>query len=130
MGNVLGTKSTGALMKRSGESDSQFLARAVAAGKQVTPEQVETESRSNAALTVPTAVAAFGAPAVLSEAVGGAADAGALAGKGVQAIKNALPAAATSDQIAKVAKILYHTGAGLSGIGGTAYLVWHELFGK
>ena len=75
LGDLLGTKSTGALMKRSGESDSQFLARAVAAGKQVTPEQVETETRSNAARTVPTAIAAFGAPAALSEVVGGAADA-------------------------------------------------------
>lgn len=57
-------------------------------------------------------------------------DAPSLAGKGIQAIKNALPAAATPDQIAKVAKILYHTGAGVTGIGGTAYLVWRELFGK
>ncbi len=36
-------------------------------------------------------------------------DAPSLAGKGFQAIKNALPATATPDQVAKVAKILYHT---------------------
>ena len=42
------------------------------------------------------------------------------------AIKNILPEGATLGQAAKIAKILYHTGAG----SGMAALLWHEIFGK
>jgi hypothetical protein len=42
------------------------------------------------------------------------------------AIKNILPEGATLAQAAKIAKILYHTGAG----SGMAALLWHEIFGK
>ena len=47
-------------------------------------------------------------------------------GKTVEVVKDALPKGATVEQIDKVARILYHLGAGT---GGAAFL-WHELFGK
>jgi len=58
LGNVMGTKPTGALMKREDETDAQFIRRAVEAGQHVTPEQIETEKRSNNARVLPTLAAA------------------------------------------------------------------------
>jgi hypothetical protein len=73
LGNVLGTKPTGAMMKREGESDSQFMARVVEAGKHVTPEQIEEEQRGNNARTAPTLVgAALSGPAMLTAEMGSA----------------------------------------------------------
>lgn len=80
LGNVLGTKPTGAMMKREGESDSQFMARAVEAGKHVTPEEIEEEKRGNNARTMPTLVgAALSGPAMLTAEMGSAFGAGKLA---------------------------------------------------
>jgi hypothetical protein len=71
LGNVLGTKPTGAMTKREGESDSQFMARAIEAGKRVTSEQIEEEKRGNNARTVPTLVgAALSGPAMLTAEMG------------------------------------------------------------
>jgi hypothetical protein len=44
----------------------------------------------------------------------------------INAVKDALPKGASAEQIDKIARILYHLGAGT---GGAAFL-WHELFGK
>ena len=80
LGDVLGTKPTGAMMKREGESDSQFMARAIDAGKHVTPEQIEQEERGNNARAVPTLVgAALSGPAMLTAEMGSAFGAGKLA---------------------------------------------------
>jgi hypothetical protein len=80
VGNVLNTKPTGAMMKREGESDSQFMARAVEAGKHVTPDQIEKEVRGNNARTIPTLVgAALSGPAMLTTEMGSAIGAGKLA---------------------------------------------------
>ena len=71
LGNVLGTKPTGALMKRDDESDSQFMARAREAAKHVTPEQIEQETRANNARVLPTMGAATAAgPAMLAGETG------------------------------------------------------------
>lgn len=56
--DMLNTKQTGAMMKRDGESDTQFLARVHEAAKHVTPDMVEKEERSNIARTYPTVAAA------------------------------------------------------------------------
>ena len=47
-------------------------------------------------------------------------------GGSLQAIRNALPSAATMEQAAKVAKIVYHLGLGTGG----ATFLWHEIFGS
>lgn len=74
LGNVLGTKPTGAMMKREGESDSQFVSRAVEAGKHVTPDQIEQEQKGNNARAIPTLVAAAASgPALLSTEIGASA---------------------------------------------------------
>jgi hypothetical protein len=65
--SVGGTQATGALMKRQDETDSQFMHRAIEAGKHVTPEQIEQEQRANNARVLPTVGAAVAAgPAMLA----------------------------------------------------------------
>lgn len=66
--DMLNTKPTGALMKRDGESDNQFLARVKEAAKHVTPDMIETEQRSNNARTIPTLAAAYGTGATAGAA--------------------------------------------------------------
>ena len=59
--------STGALMKRPDETDSQFMARAIQAGRNVTQSQIDAENLSNKRLAAPTLGAAAAAgPAMLS----------------------------------------------------------------
>jgi hypothetical protein len=88
LGDVLGTKPTGAMMKRDTESDSQFMARVKEAAKTVTPEQIEQESRGNAARTLPTlAAAATAGPAMLAGEAGLAEGVPAAAKVGVEAAK-------------------------------------------
>ena len=58
--------STGAIMKRPDETDSQFMARAIQGGRNVTPAQIDAETASNKKLAAPTAGIALAAgPAML-----------------------------------------------------------------
>lgn len=67
--------STGALMKRPDETDSQIMARALQAGRNVTQAQIDNETASNKRLAAPTAGIALAAgPAILgAESAAGAA---------------------------------------------------------
>ena len=58
---------TGALMKRPDETDSQFMARAIQAGRNVTQGQTKAEAASDKKLAVPTlGIAAAAGPIMLS----------------------------------------------------------------
>jgi len=65
---------TGAMMKREDESDSQFFARAVEAGRHVNAEQIEEETKANKKAVLPTlGAAALAGPAMLTAETGAAA---------------------------------------------------------
>jgi hypothetical protein len=82
---------TPSLMQRPGEDYSEFMARAVEAGKHVTQKQIEEETRNNVKGILPTLVSsALAGPAMLGTEVG-LTEAGGVAATGGQAALKAAP---------------------------------------